>query len=289
MATGFQFISNNITYRLRFPDYPVNLFADHFVIMNGCPGVKQEFLFPNNKAELFFNLGEKVEGVINNHPSVFQLKQSVISGVRDEYFTFRPGDDFFIAGLRFTLFGFYLLNRIPARHFTNAHFNTQDVWGMNMDLIREQLFESDSFDGMFGILENWIRKKITDENITEIKKWRLVSNYFQQQEVPVSSILEEKIGYSQRYSIHLVKEMTGLPPKSVQRINRFDQVLRSVNKKMIPDWIKLVVDCGYSDQSHLIREFRQFTGMTPTEYIRLKPREYVFREHLDNADEGPGR
>jgi AraC-like DNA-binding protein len=39
-----------------------------------------------------------------------------------------------------------------------------------------------------------------------------------------------------------------------------------------PDWAQIGADCGYYDQAHLIREFKQFAGMTPGQYAsRLRP------------------
>lgn len=34
------------------------------------------------------------------------------------------------------------------------------------------------------------------------------------------------------------------------------------------DWARIAVDCGYFDQSHLIRDFLEFSGLTPADYLR---------------------
>jgi len=37
-------------------------------------------------------------------------------------------------------------------------------------------------------------------------------------------------------------------------------------KSQQPDWLNLVVQAGYYDQSHFIRNFKAFTGEDPTRY-----------------------
>jgi transcriptional regulator GlxA family with amidase domain len=54
----------------------------------------------------------------------------------------------------------------------------------------------------------------------------------------------------------------GLGPKLLCRILRFQQVFRAVERSDV-NWAKIAVECGYFDQAHLIRDFRQFAGQSP--------------------------
>jgi AraC-like DNA-binding protein len=63
----------------------------------------------------------------------------------------------------------------------------------------------------------------------------------------------------------------GLTPKLTSRIFRFQRALAAANGvQTTPDWSDLAVDCGYYDQAHLIHEFQQLAGLTPSDYLRSR-------------------
>ena len=56
----------------------------------------------------------------------------------------------------------------------------------------------------------------------------------------------------------------GIGPKRLAGVLRFDRALRAGHQPEV-DWAAVSADCGYFDQSHLIRDFRRFTGASPTQ------------------------
>ena len=73
-------------------------------------------------------------------------------------------------------------------------------------------------------------------------------------------------GLSSRRFIQLFKEQVGLPPKLFARLQRFQRALASAHLNSKTDWAEIALDCGYYDQSHLIRDFNEFAGMSPRIY-----------------------
>ena len=57
-----------------------------------------------------------------------------------------------------------------------------------------------------------------------------------------------------------------MPPKTFCRVARLWKVLRSTADGGV-NWAGLAADLGYSDQSHLVTEFRSLTGLTPGRWI----------------------
>jgi AraC-like DNA-binding protein len=79
-------------------------------------------------------------------------------------------------------------------------------------------------------------------------------------------------GYSHRRFITLFSRAVGLTPKAYCRVLRFQCVLRRARNGGFASLIDLAMASGYSDQSHFNREFRELTGVTPTEYRLAAPR-----------------
>jgi AraC-like DNA-binding protein len=76
------------------------------------------------------------------------------------------------------------------------------------------------------------------------------------------------VGLSQRRFIEVFKTEVGLTPKLLHRVQRFQRVLALARRATAPDWSRLALDCGYFDQSHLIRDFVAFSGFSPAEFLR---------------------
>jgi transcriptional regulator GlxA family with amidase domain len=76
---------------------------------------------------------------------------------------------------------------------------------------------------------------------------------------------------SHRRFIALFREATGMSPKRYARLMRFRALLASLRAAPESALGMLALDAGYSDQAHMNREFRAFTGVTPVQYLRLAP------------------
>lgn len=75
--------------------------------------------------------------------------------------------------------------------------------------------------------------------------------------------LASDLGISGRQLERRFLSEVGIGPKLLCRILRFQQVFRAVERED-KNWARIAADCGYYDQAHLIRDFRQFAGQTPS-------------------------
>lgn len=77
-------------------------------------------------------------------------------------------------------------------------------------------------------------------------------------------------GVERRTLERLFRDSVGFSPKRLCRIVRFQRVLREV--RLRPQaWVDIAVRCGYFDQAHLIRDFRELSGDSPAVFLRDEP------------------
>jgi AraC-like DNA-binding protein len=80
---------------------------------------------------------------------------------------------------------------------------------------------------------------------------------------PIGEIARD-VGWSHKHLISRFKQQIGLPPKTAARLVRLDGVWRHLDVPGRRSWSQVAAEAGYADQAHLIRDFRRFTGTTPT-------------------------
>lgn len=90
--------------------------------------------------------------------------------------------------------------------------------------------------------------------------------------------LEEYTGYTARYMNKVFHEIVGVSPKLFCKITKLQRMIQWMNQSDGLNLADFAVDYGYYDQSHFIKDFKEFTAMTPKQYTKmLKEKDYRHR------------
>ena len=76
--------------------------------------------------------------------------------------------------------------------------------------------------------------------------------------------IAQHVGCSPRQLERKFADGVGLSPKELSRVARFQNLLRLAARRPDAGWAELASRGGYADQAHLVREFKAFSGATPT-------------------------
>lgn len=238
-----------------------------WIFRGGNDPVKRlQGLIPGGRIECIFHLGVPMNWMISGtEPNGYWFNQPVILGQRDRIFYTRPAENAELLGIRFKPGGFGAFSRVPAYLLLNRIFPAHEIMG-----------------GFSGKLERKLRSDITDsERIVLVEdelaklKFGAGQEFFEVCEIihsirqcivpdQVSSFcLERQIHYKKLERVFL--KWVGYGPKSYFRILRFNRALKEmgVERRTLTD---IAHGGGYYDQSHFIRDFRQFAGISPGKF-----------------------
>lgn len=274
-ADVYHLEKDGMAYYVFKPTQPISHFVDHYMVAEGYPTFIAERLFPNNEVELFFNLGSINSCKFYGGNANFEFKKTIISGLRSTFLEIFPGEYFHIAGMRFSLFGFYHLFQIPADCLMNENIPADEVLGKVLNELREQLGEQHSPIAMAQLMDAWVRRKVHAYQVA--RSWLRVDDFLKNPRMQIKKNLPELFGYTYKHSAHLIQKMCGLHPKLVQRIYRLNSLFSCHPEYTQYGWSALASEFGYTDQSHFIKELKLFTGYTPSELINAQPKDFLLK------------
>lgn len=159
---------------------------------------------------------------------------------------------------------------VPAEELAGRHTPLTDLWGSGAGIAHERLTEATSPEQRLAVLEEVLANRLRRPRALHPAVAAALPQVMAAQ--GIRKIVADS-GYSHRTFIQLFRRATGLGPKEYARVIRFQQLLRHLEASPETSWTSLSQLAGYSDQAHMIREFRDITGMTPQTYRHARGRE----------------
>jgi AraC-like DNA-binding protein len=169
--------------------------------------------------------------------------------------------------VRLTPLGARALFGLPMHELTNRVVDIDDLLGRRGDELVGLLWDADSWQRRFALLDEAIASRLDAAQRSESElawAWGRLRSSAGRTSV---SVLADELGWSHRRLIARFREGIGLAPKTLGRILRFERVSHLLQHVEEPRLAEVALDCGYYDQAHLNRDFRQFAGTTPGEYL----------------------
>ena len=175
-----------------------------------------------------------------------------------------------------TPLGGFMLFGLPMRELANRAVKLESVLGAEGARLPELLHEASGWPARFAILDElFVRRFARARPASPDVAWAWRRLLEADGRLRVSELAEE-LRCSRRHLTARFSEQVGLPPKTLARLLRFGRAARllgtgpSSHKRggaasAPPSFTEIALECGYYDQAHLNRDYRQFAGLTPTE------------------------
>lgn len=227
----------------------------------------QERILPDGCTELLFDFGEPVR---QNHSgaSTSLAVKSQMAGQLSSAFEFRPPGAINVLGVRFHAHGIFPFLRLPLAEMTDRIVALHDVWNGLAKELGQRLIETCDDRQRIDLVEDFLLFMIRKHDIRPDTHVKNAVECIATNDGLISiEELSRQIGLGKRQLERKFALQVGVSPKLYTRIIRFQRIFRIIQRAEKYEWPEVLVDCGYYDQSHLIKDFRAISGRTPSEYF----------------------
>ncbi len=180
------------------------------------------------------------------------------------------GHHFLVFQIIFYPGAIYRLTGMPSSELNNQYIDAESVFKSELRIVNEQLYHAAGYPEMLQVANAFVSRLIRNQKKPRLltdNAWQLLlqgNSTYKLDQLAREACLSTK-QFERRF-----KERTGVNPKTYERIIRFDRAFRLKNSHPQFDWLRIAIECGYHDYQHLVKDYKDFTGMPPTSFHEIE-------------------
>ena len=231
----------------------------------GVPGAHLTFLFCLDGSVDVLEKPDPAHG-----PGSFDV---MVAGLHDRPAVMAQGPAQTGIQLRLTWRGARMLFGAPAAVLAGDVVDLRALLGARAGRLLERLAEAPTWAARFALLDGALARLAADsprgEPAPEVgRAWDLLIASGGTTRVEE---LARDVGWSRRHLANRFTAELGVGPKTAARVIRFERACDLLRSPKSPALADVAATCGYADQPHLARDFRDLAGLTATEWLRERP------------------
>jgi AraC-like DNA-binding protein len=225
-------------------------------------------MLPSAAAQLIFALHDEPFSYRKNLSEATSAvwTHGVVHGPQCSYFVSGPKPSGAVAGVSFHAGAAGALLGVPTAELTDLHVSIDALWGARGRSMHERLMDAYEPMAVFKVVEQELMSRLKRPLLIHPAIAHALVDPVQGWGFTRISAVQRQTGYSSKHFTALFRGAVGLTPKHYYRVKRFGAVVQALAGDHSSNLAELAASLGYSDQSHLTREFREFAGVTPTQY-----------------------
>lgn len=157
----------------------------------------------------------------------------------------------------------------PAHLFYGKQVATDEMGDKELEDLSKRIMDTPGYEQCIRLIEQFFLKRLRD--FSEYNLNRMPAVFAEIHEEPHASVVQlaETACLSTKQFGRIFTDYVGATPKEFIRIVRMQRALSLLQQNVTASFAQVAYECGFFDQSHMIKEFKLFSGYTPAEYLSI--------------------
>lgn len=170
--------------------------------------------------------------------------------------------------------------RIPLQLFHNRNISTDEVEDRELSDLSKRIADTPDNDYCIRLIEQFFIHRLVSLPEYNLKRMSAVLQEIRIRPQVNAMELSGIACLSKKQFSRIFVDYVGTTPKEYLRVVRMQRALYLLQTDTTLSFAQVACECGFFDQSHMINEFRFFSGYTPTEYLSVcAPYSDYFSDH----------
>ena len=226
----------------------------------------KEQIMPDGILEFVTHYEEPWLTTVAGDKPVAQPESFVISQMR-KYIEIESNGKTGLISVRFYPWGGYHFFDEPVNNFLDDTISSRKLWPQHYDTFTEQIRTASSHEARAEMVQQFLLARLKEyrkENEALDNAVKLIRESKGQLSI---NEVGQRTGLSKKQLERAFVPAVGTTPKTFARISRFLNICHHLEEHRKKSLTQLTYECGYFDQAHFIKEFREFSGYTPREFF----------------------
>ena len=239
----------------------------HWTLKDDDPvQLEKQKIIPDGCMELIFHFGDKYVQYKSDGRSILQ-PQAFVIGQLTETLEIQPSGRTDIFSTRFHPGGFKPFCTFPIREMNNRAVPLGEIWKKEGDKLQSEMFDATILEQKIQIVESFLLRHLSSRSVVDHVIHDTITTIVSAHgQLPVHQLASEQHINRRSLERRFASEV-GLSPKQLSKVVRLQATVNDLFNQKFDKLTDLTYHHGYYDQAHFIRDFKEFTGLTPKKFF----------------------
>lgn len=256
-----------MNYQKHIPKFPLDNYIDSIIFIEGN---NKGTGLPKTAMSLVFNLEDNFKLFADqNFTKYIDYKKHWVAGLQTKPTSVESYGISKMLVVQFKTLGAFVFLDGPLNYYTDNYIPLDNIFNNVADETWEQLQEAKTLNEKFLITENFLYRKLLSNKLPDQKLISTIKILFDKNTNLTINDICKQMNISRKHLNNLSKDFTGVSPKMLSSLNRLQISLKKISSSKLQKLTDVAYELEYFDQAHFNNDFKRFTNLKPTEYVKL--------------------
>lgn len=231
------------------------------------PNPPKQRIVPDGCMEMIFILGDDIKRYTSETGFIIQPRALVVGQIT-EPFIIQPTGHVHCFATRFYPFGFANFISTPLKELENKETPLSRLFEEHtVNELEQKVISAGSNEERIEMVENFLLGRLNDvATIDTIVKTTIDTLFSTNGNTAIGAILKADISKRRQMERKFFKQV-GVSPKQLGKMIRLQTALELLLNEKAGSLTQIAYESGYYDQAHFIKDFKEFTGINPNQFL----------------------